>query len=309
MTVISAFSSSFHGAIERSAQRPDHRRIPPPLYSSAHPTAPPTPPKRRAGKKRVDEWLVQAGLAETRSKAQGLVMLDRVFINDTRVGKAGELLREEDVRWLRVAGGPKYVSRGGEKLEGFMDAWGISRLDGKRVLDVGASTGGFSDCCLQRGAAHVTCVDVGRAQLDPKITSDPRVVNLERMNAKYLNSSMLPHDDYDVIVMDLSFISLTKVLPAVWPLLKTAVDNNVDPPLSGLLIALIKPQFECRKEEARRYRGIIRDGAIHRRVCEEITSFCARELSGSELMGLVESPIKGGEGNREYLLGLRRNPD
>ncbi|MCD8483458.1 MAG: NAD(+)/NADH kinase [Verrucomicrobia bacterium] len=187
------------------------------------------------------------------------------------------------------------MSRGGEKLEGFLREYPLP-LAGIRVLDVGASTGGFTDCCLQSGAEHVTCVDVGYGQLHAKLRDDPRVTNLEKVNARHLQEVELPFECYDLVVMDLSFISLRIILPAVWP--RVAV--------GGQLIALIKPQFEAGKKEVDQGRGVIRDPLIHQRVLAEIREFVRVELTGSEEVGVVESPIRGADGNVEFLLGLTK---
>jgi len=169
-------------------------------------------------------------------------------------------------------------------------------LRGAHVLDVGASTGGFTDCALQNGAADVVCVDVGRAQLHARLRSDPRVTNLEKINARYLNASMLPRSEFDALVMDLSFISLKAVLPAVWPLLR----------LGGTLVALVKPQFEAGKAEVDKGRGVIRDQTVQDAALAGVREFALRELAGANLVGAIDSPITGADGNREFLLCLRK---
>jgi 23S rRNA (cytidine1920-2'-O)/16S rRNA (cytidine1409-2'-O)-methyltransferase len=168
-------------------------------------------------------------------------------------------------------------------------------LQGSQVLDVGASTGGFTDCVLQAGAAAVTCVDVGRAQLHARLRADPRVTNLEQVNARHLRPSDLPRPDYDAIVMDLSFISLTAVLPAVWPLLRPG----------GSLVALVKPQFEAGKAEVDRGRGVIRDPAVQDAALARVRT-AAAQLLWVEDRGAIDSPLRGADGNREFLLCLRR---
>ena len=243
---------------------------------------------------RLDELLVEKGLAESRSRAKALILAGKVLLGTERLDKPGRTLPADSA--LSVEQPPRFVSRGGEKLEGFLDRFEIS-IEGLWVLDVGASTGGFTDCCLQRGAAGATCVDVGRAQMHNKLIQDPRVTNLEKTNARHLKPDDLPQGSYPRIVMDLSFISLTKVLPAVWPFLEPG----------GCLIALVKPQFEARKEEVDAGRGIIRDEAVQERVLEEIRDFAIAGLAGAELIGTMDSPIKGTDGNREFLLGLRRS--
>jgi 23S rRNA (cytidine1920-2'-O)/16S rRNA (cytidine1409-2'-O)-methyltransferase len=215
------------------------------------------------------------------------------MLGTERLDKPGRPLPVDSV--VSVEQPPRFVSRGGEKLEGFLDRFGIS-MEGLCVLDIGASTGGFTDCCLQRGAIRATCVDVGRAQMHNKLVRDPRVENLEKTNARHLKPGDLPGLSYPRIVMDLSFISLKKVLPAVWQFMEPG----------GCLIALIKPQFEARKEEVDLGKGIIRDETIHERVLCEIRDFALVELPDAELIGTMDSPIKGTDGNREFLIGLRR---
>ncbi|MEM1222522.1 MAG: TlyA family RNA methyltransferase [Verrucomicrobiota bacterium] len=246
----------------------------------------------KSKKIRLDELLVAKQLADSRSQAKALIIAGKVRLGTERLDKPGRTLSEEAD--ISVDSPPRFVSRGGEKLEGFLKAFNIS-VEGKHILDVGASTGGFTDCCLQRGATSATCVDVGRAQMHNKLIQDPRVTNLEKNNARYLQPGSLPHHTYPIIVMDLSFISLTKVLPAVWQFIAPGGD----------LIALVKPQFEASKSEVDQGRGIIRDNAIHQRVLQEIKDFCRSELSGAELVGNIESPIKGTDGNKEFLIGLK----
>ena len=166
---------------------------------------------------RLDELLLQRGLAESRAQAQALILAGRVSHGTVRLEKPGKAVPEDLV--VTVAQPPRFVSRGGEKLVAALAHFALD-LRGAQVLDVGASTGGFTDCALQAGAAAVVCVDVGRAQLHARLRADARVTNLEQMNARHLRASDLPRSDYDAIVMDLSFISLTAVLPAVWPLLR-----------------------------------------------------------------------------------------
>lgn len=190
---------------------------------------------------------------------------------------------------------PRFVSRGGEKLAGFLEKFPLD-LHGAHLLDVGASTGGFTDCALQAGAATAICVDVGRAQLHAKLRADPRVTNLEQVNARHLKPGFLPRDEFDVVVMDLSFISLKAVLPAVWPFVR----------VGGTLIALVKPQFEAGKAEVDKGRGVIRDAAVQDAVLTDITAFALAELRGATLIGSMDSPITGTDGNREFLIGLRK---
>jgi 23S rRNA (cytidine1920-2'-O)/16S rRNA (cytidine1409-2'-O)-methyltransferase len=248
----------------------------------------------RVHKLRLDEILVARGLIQSRAQARLAIMEGKVRSGTQVLDKSGHTYPENIE--IELLAPPRFVSRGGEKLEGFLGAFPIP-LEGANVLDVGASTGGFTDCSLQRGAAHVTCVDVGKAQLHDKIRRDPRVKNFEGVNARYLNTSTLPFPQYDVVVMDLSFISLTSVLTAVW----VAVRDG------GSLVCLIKPQFEVGKKEADRYHGVIRDEALRAEVVERVRSFARENLAGSSEIGLVTSPIQGAEGNVEFLLGLRKN--
>jgi 23S rRNA (cytidine1920-2'-O)/16S rRNA (cytidine1409-2'-O)-methyltransferase len=244
-------------------------------------------------KRRLDEILVSRGLAESRTQAKALIMAGRVFRGTERLDKPGRACDEEAP--LSVVQPPRFVSRGGEKLAAAVARFGLA-LSGAHVLDVGASTGGFTDCVLQAGAASVVCVDVGRAQLHPKLRADPRVVNIEKLNARSMTAKDLPRAQFDAAVMDLSFISLKSVLPAVWPLLRNG----------ATLVALVKPQFEAGKAEADRGRGVIRDRAVQDAVLESVRLFSLERLPGAELVGSMDSPIEGADGNREFLLCLRR---
>lgn len=244
-------------------------------------------------KLRLDELLVQRGLAPTRAQAKALIMSGRVRRSTERLDKPGKEFAE-DVE-LTIDQPPRFVSRGGEKLAGAIERFGLD-FRGAHVLDVGASTGGFTDCALQAGAADVVCVDVGRAQLHAKLLNDPRVTNLEKINARHLETTELPRREFDVVVMDLSFISLKSVLPAVWPRLRAA----------GVLIALVKPQFEAGKAEADRGHGVIRDPAVQERALAGVRDFALSELSHVKLVGTMDSPITGTDGNREFLLVLRK---
>ena len=242
---------------------------------------------------RLDELLVEQGLTDTRTQAKALILAGKVLCGTERMDKPGRSVSKNTT--LTVQQATRFVSRGGEKLEGFLDKFCID-VHGIHLLDVGASTGGFTDCCLQRGASQATCVDVGRAQLHNKLIQDARVTNIEKTNARHLTRGSLPFNSYPLIVMDLSFISLTKVLPAVWNFCATG----------GHLVALIKPQFEAQKSEVNAGKGVIRDEAIHERVVQEIQSFACNELTGAQLIGTMVSPIKGTDGNVEFLIGLQR---
>lgn len=244
-------------------------------------------------KRRLDELILERGLAASRSQAKALIMSGRVKRGTERLDKPGKVY-PEDIE-LEVEQPPRFVSRGGEKLQGFLDQFPLD-LAGADILDVGASTGGFTDCALQAGATSAVCIDVGRAQLHAKLLGDPRVTNLEKINARSVIAADLPRSEYDAVVMDLSFISLRKVLPAVWPFVKSG----------GALIALIKPQFEAGKAEVDKGRGIIRDTALQEQIRDDITAFALAEFPHAELIGTMDSPIAGTDGNREFLMGLRR---
>ncbi len=209
------------------------------------------------------------------------------------VAKPGQLLPADAS--LTVAQPPPFVSRGGEKLAAFLSQFALE-VTGLHALDIGASTGGFTDCLLQRGAMDVTCVEVGHGQLHAKLRADPRVTSLEKINARHLENIPLPRAVYDLVVVDVSFISLTKVLPAAWARVRPG----------GRLVALVKPQFEATKSEASAGRGIIRDPAIHQRILTNIQSFCLTELPGATIFGELESPLRGGDGNVEFLVGLEK---
>lgn len=246
--------------------------------------------KRR---KRLDELLVERGLAANRSQAKGLILAGKVRNGTTVLDKAGK-------EWpldidLEVEDRSPYVSRGAEKLAGFFKAYPL-KVEGLCFLDLGASTGGFTDYLLQAGAAGGTCVDVGHGQLHYKLRTDTRVRNLERVNARHLQPGDLPHSAYPLIVMDLSFISLRLILPAAWPFLEQ----------EGRLIALVKPQFEAGREEADRSRGVITDADLRQRILAEILKFAENNLPGSRCVGWCASPIAGASGNREYLVGWEK---
>ncbi len=241
--------------------------------------------KRRV---RADELLLTQGLATTRSQARALIMAGRVWHGDRRVEKPGELLPPDTE--LRLTQEPRYVSRGGEKLEYALRMFAID-VNGLVCADFGASTGGFTDALLQHGARRVYAIDVGYGQLHYRLRQDPRVVVMERTNVRYLES--LP-EPIDLVTIDVSFISLRLVLPAARRVLRPG----------GRVIALVKPQFEAGKGKVGKG-GIVRDPAVHREVLERIIA-TALEL-GFSVEGLVRSPIRGAEGNIEFLLLLRRD--
>ena len=245
-------------------------------------------------KHRLDDILVSRSLAPTRSQAKALIMSGRVFHGTERLDKPGKEYPGDIA--LAIEQPPRFVSRGGEKLAAFLEKFSVD-LRGARILDIGASTGGFTDCALQAGAAEAVCVDVGRAQLHAKLRADPRVTNLEKLNARHLVASALPHPGYDAVVVDVSFISLKTVLPAVWPFVRAG---------GGILIALVKPQFEAGKAEVDKTRGVLRDRALQDAILSGITTFALNELPAARLVGSMDSPITGADGNREFLLGVRK---
>jgi 23S rRNA (cytidine1920-2'-O)/16S rRNA (cytidine1409-2'-O)-methyltransferase len=207
--------------------------------------------------------------------------------------KAGVELAADAV--VEVLQPPRFVSRGGEKLEAFLVAHPVD-VAGQAALDVGASTGGFTDCLLQRGAAHVTCVDVGRAQLHARIAGDARVTGFEQLHACDLPAAELPRREYGIVVMDLSFISLRRVLPCVWPRVAAG----------GVLVALVKPQFEAGREEASRGRGVIRDDAVRDAAIAAVRAFALAELPGCVEEAAMDCPVHGADGNREALVRWRK---
>jgi 23S rRNA (cytidine1920-2'-O)/16S rRNA (cytidine1409-2'-O)-methyltransferase len=249
---------------------------------------------KREARPRLDELLVVRGLAETRSQARTLIMAGRVRLGTERLDKPGRQVPADSP--LSVDQPPRFVSRGGEKLAAAVEKFALD-LRKAHVLDIGASTGGFSDCALQSGAASVVCVDVGRGQLHARLRADPRVTNIEKTNARFLSEGDLPRGDFDAVVMDLSFISLRSVLPPVWPFLRRG----------GVLVALVKPQFEAGKAEADRGRGVIRDEAVRASALERVRGFALASLTGARLIGTMDSPIAGADGNREYLLALAKD--
>lgn len=245
-------------------------------------------------KSRLDELLVRRGLAQSRTKAQALIIGGKVWAGTERMAKPGN--RVGDDIDLRVEGGPAYVSRGGEKLAGALDHFQIDPADMK-VMDAGASTGGFTDCLLQRGAKLVNAIDVGTGQLHWKLRQDPRVWFREKQHILETNPADLPGYPFDLVVVDLSFISLKRVLRHLGSFLRQG----------GTLIALVKPQFESTPAEASRGKGIIRDPAIHQRVRDEIEAAAIEQLPGATALGWIDSPIAGGDGNREFLAAWRKS--
>ena len=243
---------------------------------------------------RLDQALVERGLAESRSRAQALIMAGVVYSGERRLDKPGTPVSEDMP--LEVRGQPHpYVSRGGLKLERALEAFDIDPA-GLISLDIGASTGGFTDVLLQRGAPRVYAVDVGHGQLAWKLRTDPRVVVLERTNIRLIGRDQVP-EPVDLIVCDVSFIGLEKALPAALTLAAPG----------AWLAALIKPQFEVGKGQVGKG-GIVRDPALHEAVCERIAAWIAG-LPGWSVVGVVPSPIEGADGNREFLLAARYRPE
>jgi len=245
-----------------------------------------------AARRRADQLLVEQGLAESRTKAQALILAGLVSCNGRRVDKPGEQLAADLALALKGRDHP-WASRGGLKLVHALDHFDIS-VDGKVALDIGASTGGFTDVLLARGARRVYAVDVGHGQLAWKLRQDPRVVVHERLNARFLTRVHIP-EPVDTITCDASFIGLATVLPA--PLALAAARAE--------LVALVKPQFEAGREHVAKG-GVVRDAAVQRKVCERAARWVSAQ-AGWVMTGIVESPILGPEGNREFLLYARRS--
>lgn len=242
---------------------------------------------------RLDQYLVQHGLTQSRERAKALIMSGIVFVNEQKVDKAGEMIKEDakvEVRGHDIG----YVSRGGLKLEKAMQCFPLTPK-GKVCMDIGASTGGFTDCMLQNGAKKVYSVDVGYGQFAWKLRQDPRVVCMEKTNIRYVTPEDID-DVLDFASVDVSFISLTKVLPAAYALLKDG----------GQMVCLIKPQFEAGREKVGK-KGVVRDKAVHEEVIERIITFALE--NGFSVHHLEYSPIKGPEGNIEYLVHIEKSDE
>ena len=241
-----------------------------------------------AKKERIDKLLVECGLAESDAKAQAMVMAGVVLVDEKRVEKPSEVFGPGAA--IRIKGESpesKYASRGGLKLETALDSFHICS-DGYICIDVGSSTGGFTDCLLQHGAARVVAVDAGTNQLAWRLRNDPRVDVRENTNARNITPADFA-ENFDLAVVDVSFISVTKILPAITPLLKD----------SGKIVILIKPQFEVRRGEVGEG-GVVREPEKHRRVIDEINAFAVK--LGLSVLGVTDSPILGAEGNKEFLV-------
>jgi 23S rRNA (cytidine1920-2'-O)/16S rRNA (cytidine1409-2'-O)-methyltransferase len=260
-----------------------------PRWAAPRPSARPGPEIAPKAKKRVDELLVERGLAETRAKAQALILAGAVWSGEKKLDKAGLSVADDIALELRGRDHP-WVSRGGIKLAHALEHFRID-VTGAVALDIGASTGGFTDVLLAHGAARVYAVDVGHGQLAWKLRQDPRVVVLERVNARHLTAKEIPEPP-DIVVCDASFIGLETVLPASLALAKK----------QARLVALIKPQFEVGPGQVGK-RGVVRDPALHREVCARIARWLGE--IGWNVEGIAESPIQGPEGNVEFLVYAR----
>jgi 23S rRNA (cytidine1920-2'-O)/16S rRNA (cytidine1409-2'-O)-methyltransferase len=244
--------------------------------------------------KRLDEALVERGLCESREKAKRAILAGVVRINDRRAEKASQSVRETDR--LDVQEKERFVSRGGHKLEHALNHFRLN-ISGITAIDVGASTGGFTDCLLQYGAARVFAVDVGHGQLAWSLRQDPRVAVMERTNARDLGPEKFPQPfaPADLVVIDCSFISLQKLLPTAVALLKG----------SGKIVALLKPQFEAGKAEVDKGAGVIKDPKVHERVIDELREF-VEAVPTLRWLGITESPLLGPAGNKEFLVLLEK---
>jgi 23S rRNA (cytidine1920-2'-O)/16S rRNA (cytidine1409-2'-O)-methyltransferase len=238
---------------------------------------------------RLDTLLVERGLAASRERARALILAGQVRVGGTSIAKAGTLV-SPDADLTLLARDHPYVGRGGLKLASALEEFGV-KVDGREALDIGASTGGFTDVLLRRGATRVVALDVGHNQLDWRLRNDPRVVVIEGKNARLLTPADVP-GPVDIVTIDVSFISLRQILPRVPPLLRPGAD----------VIALVKPQFEAGRSEVGKG-GLVRDPAVHARVLEEVTASAAG--LGLLRLGMVASAVTGAEGNREFFLHLR----
>ena len=243
---------------------------------------------------RLDLALVERGLCESREKAKRAVMAGQALVNGQRAAKASDRVKPSDE--VTLAATDKFVSRGGHKLEHALETFSVEVAE-LRAVDLGASTGGFTDCLLQHGAAMVAAVDVGQGQLAWALRNDERVHVMERTNARHLTPASFPQpfEPFDLAVVDCSFISLRQILPATVDLL----------PPGGQVVVLVKPQFEAGKAEADKGRGVIRDPQVHRRVLDELRAF-VDDKSPLEWVAEIESPLTGPAGNREFLVLLNR---
>ena len=244
-------------------------------------------------KKRLDILLTEKGFFESREKAKAFIMAGLVYVNNQKADKAGASFSEDAVIEVR-GGAERYVSRGGYKLEKAIEVFPIE-LSGRITMDIGASTGGFTDCMLQNGAAKVYAIDVGYGQLAWKLRTDERVINLERTNMRYVTAEQVP-DKIDFFSADVAFISLRLILPAARELCADGAEA----------VCLIKPQFEAGREFVGK-NGVVRDRGVHERVADEMIEWCLE--NGFSVLGLDYSPIKGPQGNIEYLIYIKKSDD
>lgn len=251
---------------------------------------------------RLDAALVSRGLCTNRAQAKNAIQSGHVTVGGKVIKKATFTITDDDdgtETAIAIAGDQaqqRYVSRAGDKLHAAIEAFGIS-ADGAHILDVGASTGGFTDCLLKAGAASATCVDCGHGQLHDSLKADPRVTSLEGVNARDLTAGQLPRAIYDLVVVDVSFISLQKVLPSLWPLLQSEAPT-------ARLVALVKPQFEAGREAVAKGKGLIKDAAVQLDALQSVVEFARVDLEGCACVGSIASPILGGEGQKEFLIAL-----
>lgn len=244
--------------------------------------------EKKKGKKRLDIMIFEKGLSETRAKAQAFIIGGSVFVNGEVCYKPGNLVGEEDI--VEVRNINPYVSRGGLKLESALEALNID-VSGYTALDIGASTGGFTDCMLQKGAVKVYAVDVGSGQLHYKLRQDPRVINIEKVNFRYFDTSLLK-DEIDFATIDVSFISLDKILPTA---LKSVKDG-------GFVLAMIKPQFELEPHEIKK--GVVRDETLRQKAIKKIKNFASG--LGFKIISEADSGLKGPKGNLEHFVLLKK---
>ena len=249
--------------------------------------------RKKAKKKRLDVLLFERGLSASREKAKAMIMSGTVYVNGQKEDKAGASFPDTEELQLELRGNAlPYVSRGGLKLEKAVRTWGLD-FSGLTCMDIGASTGGFTDCMLQNGAEKVFAVDVGHGQLDWKLRNDPRVVCMEKTNIRYITPEQIGGEMLNFASVDVSFISLDKVLPAAEPLLAPGAH----------MVCLIKPQFEAGREEVGK-KGVVRDPKVHTAVIEKIRTLC--DTLSFRVLGLTYSPIRGPEGNIEYLIYIEK---
>ena len=248
--------------------------------------------KVKVGKERLDIMVVNSGIADTRTKAQNLIQEGKIFVNGIREDKPGTIVKTDALLELRGEI-QKYVSRGGYKLEKAIDVWNLD-LNNKICMDIGSSTGGFTDCMLQNGAKKVYAIDVGTNQLDWKLRNEKRVISLEKTNARNIDKSTVNNDKIDFVSMDVSFISITKILSAIYNI----IDEDT------CFISLLKPQFEARKEDVQKG-GIITDENMHKEIILNVLNYAL--TSKFDIIDLNYSPIKGPSGNIEFLVNLRKS--